>query len=329
MKSIILCIASASSIGAAFAADLKNTCDAVLAGGIRDNFHVYSSRQQFELYQKRLCDAKFSSHADFESGSSSLGIDIPLAEMSFGLSGTTESKRQSFSESYRKYCESTYSTFQYKEKFEQSSATVNQTLVQSWGSCQRDFMNAYILGNQRGIFVSASPKSDLTGFVVKVNRRNGVPTGPVIVNALFPSDLQCNRGGQTFGPGAAVPLNEFQFECNKSASQSINFSIDTGDGASNEVTIPSEIPRYNELRDRLYEQSSSISALESRLVERITNLSAGKNCTKTAPMMKSSNAWQTLSCPAGQYVRSVGFQHANKQDYTYQEQVQIECCPLQ
>lgn len=329
MKPIICFTSLALAFGSAAAAELQNTCNAILSTGIRDNFHVYSSRQQFELYQKRLCDASFSSYSDFQSGSSSLGIDVPFGDIVLGLSGSTESKSGKFSQNYRKYCEATFSSFEYRDKFEQSSATVNQSLVQSWAACQKDYMTGYIEANKKGIYISVSPRSDLTGFVVKVNRRNSVLTGPVVVTSLFPSSLQCNRNGQAFGPNAQVEQNEFQFECSKPASLALNVSIDTKDGPSNEVAVPSENPKFNDMMDRLFDQNAKIAALEQRLSTKISDIAAGKNCTSTSAMMKSSNSWQRLGCPAGQYVHAVSFQHANKQDFTYQEQVQLECCPLQ
>jgi hypothetical protein len=329
MKAKIFLIVLGLAFGIADAADLQNTCNAILSNGVRDNFYVYSSRQQFELYQKRLCDARFSSYSDFQSGSSSLGIDVPFGDIVLGLSGSTESKSERFGQNYQKYCEATYSSFEYRDKFEQSSATVNQSLVKSWAACQKDYMDGYIAANNKGIYISVSPRSDLTGFVVKVNRRNPIATTPIEVTSLFPSSLQCNRNGQSFGPNSKVSQNEFQFECSKPASLAMNVSIDTRDGPSNEVTVPSENPKFNEITDRLYDQNAKMGALEQRLSTRISNIAAGKNCTSTSPIMKSSNSWQTLSCPLGQYVHAVSFQHANGQDFTYQEQVVLECCPLQ
>ena len=55
-------------------------CNAVLSSGIRDNYYLLSDKDQYVQYQKRICNANFSSYGQFTQDSASLGLDVPLAE---------------------------------------------------------------------------------------------------------------------------------------------------------------------------------------------------------------------------------------------------------
>ena len=97
--------------------EIGAVCNAALSQGLRDNYFLLTERQQFESYQNRLCDARYSSYDAFKSGATNLGLSVPVAEGLLGLSGSTESRSGQFSEKYSKYCSSTYFDKEYKERF--------------------------------------------------------------------------------------------------------------------------------------------------------------------------------------------------------------------
>jgi len=119
-------------ISSASIAQQAEICNAALSSGIRDNYYVLSEREQYEQYQKRLCDARFSSYQSFQQGASSLKLDIPLAEGLLGLSGSSENRTGKFSETYKNYCESNYFDSQFRQRFTSFSSRVSVALTDSW-----------------------------------------------------------------------------------------------------------------------------------------------------------------------------------------------------
>lgn len=311
-------------------ANVQSSCNAILSSGIRDNYFVFSKREQFEIFQKRLCDVQYKTFSDFNSGSSELGIDVPLAEELIGISGTTEAKSSKFSESYKNYCESNFFNYSQKDRFISYSSKVNSSLTESWLTCQKHGINAWLSANQKGIFISATPSADLSSFVITVNRKNSVGIEPVRINGIHPAAVRCTRAGTNFGIASAVRQNEFQFECTKPPSQPIDVSIDTTDGVSNKITIPAITSRLDELQDALITQTEKNNETIQKLTSRIDRVVSGKGCTNTSPSFRDvADKWQTFSCPAGSYARSIHFQHPRGKDYVYQEQVMLECCSFE
>jgi hypothetical protein len=311
-------------------ADIQESCNAVLSSGIRDNYFVFSKREQFELFQKRLCDTQYNKYSDFKSGTSEMGVDVPFAEGLIGLTGSAELKSNNFSETYKKYCESNFFNYSQKDQFISYSSKVNSSLTESWLACQKSGINAWLTANQKGIFISATPSPDLSTFAITVNRKNSVSTQPIKINDILPSSISCTRGKGTFGVGSTVDQNEFQFECTKPPSKQIDVSIDTTDGVSNKVMIPAITSRLDELQDSIDALTEKNSVLSQKLSSRVDRIVSGKGCIISSPALRDvADEWQEFNCPTGSYLRSIHFHHPRGKDYIYQEQVRLQCCSFE
>ncbi len=244
-----------------------NSCNAILADGVRDQYDFFTLREQFELYQKRLCDAKFSSYESFRSGASSLKLDVPLAEGLLGLDGSTESKSSRFQQAYSNYCESTYASSEIRSVFASQLRRVSEALANSWGECHRNHLDAWMELNKTGIFVSFSLESNFRDFTVTVNRRGNIDTRrSVTINDVHPSGrVSCVREGRLVVPRSKVALNQFSMTCTKEAHHEISFSISTDDGVSNALRVPAETSKLSEMEERLQMQEADLRATIERL----------------------------------------------------------------
>lgn len=286
-------------------AQVPEICNAALSGGIRDNYYVLTEREQYELYQKRLCDAKFSSYQSFQSGASSFKLDVPLAEGLLGLGGSTENKSSRFQEAYSRYCESTYFTSQYRDRFVSYTSKVSVALTESWLECQKTHVNAWLTANQRGVFISVTPQENFADFTVSVTRKGNVDLKPIRINDITPAGVfSCVRNGQSFGAGATVTQNEFQFTCTKPQHRTVAIAIDSNDGVSNTVNVPASVSKLAELNDRLLVQTTSLKEAMQSMHERTNSRFSKIRFTKACVEVQNCGA-SPPACPSG--FRDTGF----------------------
>lgn len=236
-------------------------CNAALGQGIRDNYHLLSEKQQFDSYQQRLCDAKYSSYDSFRTGATQLGLSIPIATGLLGISGGSSTQDKDFSEKYSKFCAASYFDKEYKEKFSSYVSQVSTVLADNWLRCHELHLDAWVKRNQYGVSISAIPQDTFSDFTVNVETRK-VETGKVVIGNISPAGLvKCMRNGEEVAPGKTeVQQNQFQLDCTKSPLRDISVSIETNAGVSNSVKIPANTSKIIELEDRN-------KALQAQIVE--------------------------------------------------------------
>lgn len=288
-------------------------CNAALASGIRDNYYVLTERDQFEQYQKRLCDARFSSYQAFQSGASGFKLDIPLAEGLLGLSGTSENKASKFNENYQKYCEATYFDSSYRERFVSYTSRVSAALADSWLECQKVHTGIWLAANQKGIYISVTPQENFAEFTVNVSRRTATTT-PLRVADITPSGVaSCVREGKPFGPGSEAVTNEFAFTCTKPQHRAISISVDTSEGLSNTVLVPAYTSKIAEINDRLTRENRQLNDSLRSLEQRLSAIGVAKADEQIHQPRVGGNRKQWTdesSCPDGYYVAGfVGQDH--------------------
>ena len=298
-------------------------CNAAFSSGIRDNYNVLTERERYSQYQHRLCDTQFDSYDNFQQSASSFELNIPVAEIIIGLEGNHDQKSNQFSEKYRKYCRSAYSQDNYRDRFISETSRVNEALAASWLACQRIHVDAWTATHNYGLFVSASVQDNFSEFTILVNRRTAV-VDPIVITDISPAGgLQCHRGGEAFEPGVSIDRREFTFTCSKFPNQSLQVVLDTSDGTSNSIKIPSRHSKIAELNDKILKLNSVILQQKNFLLDEIkglrSNLSSVGNSTEdiTQEFVRSGQTtWTgTSRCSDGEYV--VGFVGKDNDDGGY------------
>ncbi|WP_202842425.1 hypothetical protein [Luteimonas saliphila] len=295
-------------------------CNAAISTGIRDNYSIMTEQEQFELFQRRLCDVKFESHENFNSSAAGLGIDIPVAEAIIGLSGSTESKRSSFREKYSSYCEANYFNAAYRSAFSANVSKVSAVLANTWLECHKMHTAAWLAANQKGIYIDVTPQENFSDFTV-TGKRYTPDTGPMVVTDITPAgSFSCHRNGAPFGSGAKVDTNEFTFSCTKPPQKTVTISLDTSKGVSNSVTVPAYSSKIEELSSRITSENrilqDRLAIVEAQLLRIGT---ASENEKQPQPRIGGNkNGWVAeSSCPAGYYVSGVVGQDHDRGDYCY------------
>ena len=289
-------------------------CNAALSSGIRDNYYVLTESEQYDQYQRRLCDARFESYEKFQQSESSLQLDIPVAKTIIGLKGSHDQNSSRFSEKYSNYCESNYSQDNYRDRFTSVTKRVSKALAASWLACQKLHVDSWTAINKYGLFISASLQDNYSEFTILVNRRSAV-VDPIEITDISPAgDLRCHRGGEAFDPKVRIDRREFTFTCSKSPDRALQVVLDTSEGISNSIRIPSRYSKIAELNDKILEINSVILQQNSSLLSEIQELrenlsSVGKSTDDiTSPefVQSKKKKWtKTSRCADGEYV--VGF----------------------
>lgn len=239
-------------------------CNVAFSQGIRDNFELLTERQQFEVYQTRLCDARFSSYQSFRETAAGLNLSIPLAEGLLGLSGSDAEKSAVFTQNYQRFCSATFFDSQFRERFQSFVSQISSALTASWNRCQELQLNAFL--QSRGIFVAITPFGQLDNFLVEVRvRQPGTPT-PTIIRSIGPENrVECIRAGQRVTPNTQIDSTEFQMTCTKHPALDVPFVVETNFGNTPRVNIPAGTTRILEL----LEQMSSLRTDVTRDLERL------------------------------------------------------------
>jgi len=202
-------------------------CNVAFTQGIRDNYFVFSERDQFVIYQQRLCSANFSTYQAFRDSATSLGLDAITAEGMFGLTGTDAEKAAVFSQKYQSFCRDTFFNEQNRQRYQSYISQVSAALTNNWVRCVEAHLNAWL--NTNGVFASVSPFESFSGFVVQVKVKTPVAQ-PITINALHPDGaITCIRQGQpiTQFPSSQINSNEFSLTCHKNPNMSVPFAIDS------------------------------------------------------------------------------------------------------
>lgn len=278
--SIVISLSLASVQAAAQQAEI---CNAALSSGLKDNYYILTGREQYEEYQKRLCSAQFNTHEGFSKGASSFGLNLQVAEAVIGLTGDQSTKSRRFSESYSSYCESTYFDASYKDRFISYSSRISEALAGSWLECQKAHVDSWLSSNQYGLFLAITPQDNFSDFTIRVERKTTNPD-PIVISDITPAGtMECYREGAGFEPGIEIDRREFSFNCSKPPNRSLEIALDTSDGLSNTVRVPSQVSKFSELNEQLSafnrelqqenaDLAARVNSLEKALNERISNL---------------------------------------------------------
>lgn len=257
-------------------------CNAVLASGIRDNYDLLTVHEQFDLYQKRLCDAEFQTFEQFSKGASEFGLDFSYAKVALGLSSSSQNEDSIFKESYKNFCESTYFNSKVKDLFHLKTSTVSAALASSWLQCQKSYLDTWLSMNEKGMFISAIPQSDFRDFTVQVHRRT--PSAkPLKIHGITPDNgsVTCLWEGKKFGHGSIVKdLNEFSITCTKGEHKQIAFGMSTSEGNTNTVIMPSQTSKIQELNDRLQTFNNSLEQKIKELTNELSNINSQLKAAK-------------------------------------------------
>lgn len=318
-RTLITCLTLIGSVITAQAqspATVGAVCNAALSQGIRDNYFVLSEREMFESYQRRLCDAKFSSYQSFSESAGSLGLSVPIAEGIIGLSGDNASKGGRFQESYSKYCSATYFDSEYKQRFTSYSSQVSSVLATNWVRCHELHLDAWVKSNNLGTFLDVVPQDSFAEFTVILDNKK-VQAGNVKINNISPQDnVTCSRAGQPVVPGKTeVNQNKFSLTCTKHPMKEVQFSVETNSGVSNVVRVPANASKFRELDDRNRELEAQITSLRQQLASSTTAINNSQNALRNAlgawgantggqAVVNGAKSGETsmLRCPEGSYM---------------------------
>ncbi len=326
MKKVLLCISSFIIFpSTAVFSQEAEICNAALSSGLKDNYYVLTEREQYDQYQKRLCDAKFSSYSSFEEGTSSFGLNVPVAKGIIGLSGDQQKAEGQFKKSYSKYCESTYFDSSYRDRFQSYSSNVSTALAESWLECQKTHVNAWLALNQLGVFLSVTPQDNFSDFTLQVARKTAA-VDPITISDITPAGaMECNREGAAFKPKEKIDRREFTYTCSKNPNKSLRVSMDTSDGISNTVTIPSQTSKLSELNQKiivinneLKGENASLKAQLQSVQSQINSVGSSKTDDTRDWATSGAKSWTATSkCADGYYVVGVTAHDSDGGGYCY------------
>jgi hypothetical protein len=239
-------------------------CNVAFSQGIRDNFELLTERQQFETYQTRLCDSRFSTYQSFRETAAGLNLSVPLAEGLLGLSGSDTEKSAVFTQNYQRFCSATFFDSQFRERFQSFVSQISSALTASWNRCQELQLNAFL--QSRGIFVAITPFGQLDNFLVEVKvRQPGTPT-PTIIRSIGPENrVECIRAGQRVTPNTQIDSTEFQMTCTKHPALEVPFVIETNFGTTPRVNVPASTSRILELTEQMNNLRNDLTLSMERL----------------------------------------------------------------
>ena len=336
---LLLAGTAQAQVGTGFQ-QVGDVCSAVLSNGLRDNFSVLSESARYSQFQSILCNANYENYESFSSGSSSLGLTIPLAESLIGLDGSLESKRSNFNERYSAFCASTHSDDQFQQRFVRDESRINAALHTTWLECHRTHVQMYTRLHEKGIYVSIVPQENFSDLSVHVTRTSPRGGDLEILDVSPSSDLRCMRAGVEFGTGSVVSEREFEFQCTKPAHRAIALTLTTDEGISNTVVAPSEESRISELNDRLLRANSQVSRLETelsrikQLVESTQIELSGVNRFISRVGQPRNCEWiqvdvpSTTYCPEGKYATGLNQEYDGGRGSFRVWTHEMQCCNL-
>jgi hypothetical protein len=264
------CLASLFMLGcligsstSALAQPTAEICNAAFSQGIRDNYQLLTEREQFELYQQRLCSARFQSYESFRSSAAGLELSVPLAEGLLGLGGSSEDRARTFQQNYQTFCTSTFHQSEFRERYQSYISQISSALVAGWNRCIELHLQTWL--QSRGVFVEVEPFGALDSFIATVRVRTTEP-GNILITALQPEGrVTCTRAGSPVIPGQTqINSLEFTLTCQKHPSLEIPFVVETNRGQTQRVRVPAGTSKIIELEDELEALRSELSRLRDR-----------------------------------------------------------------
>jgi hypothetical protein len=231
-----------------------------------------------------------SSLRSFRQSSTSVGIDVPIAEGILGLDGSDSQRTQSFATSIKAFCDQVGDVAQYRERFRQHSTTVSGDLATVAKHCMDTYAHVMIELNGNKPLLTISPQIGLRTFTASVYARSDI-TKPVVIKTISPEAglVRCVYGSQEVGPNFEVMENaKFRLTCMKDPAAEIQFGIDTDRGQTQEIRIPAETGVLQRLVDQ-------VSLLQTKLDQAASDILDAK-----ARVPVGTIAWFNLqTCPGG------------------------------
>lgn len=311
--SIGLCLSA--NIGAQTANPISSVCGQILENGVRNNYYLYTETELYSLYKSRLCELKSETYQSFLSSASSLGLDIPVAEVIIGLDASSKEDSSVFKSKFSAFCASSYSQNEYKSKFQISQSQVSSSLANAWTACTNQFYSTWLDSNSRGVTVSGIPQDGYGEFTVFVKRKSPA-AGAWKFTGISPSSVQCSYKGASIEVNkTTVKENDLQLNCTKNPNLQVEFSVATSmDGTSNAIRIPALpsriaelIIRNNELSQSLQDSAKKIDDLNRRFIASQSKAAAPlapDNRTDIRAVYNHQDTSEKI-CPDGYYL--VGF----------------------
>jgi hypothetical protein len=223
-------------------------CSALLDNGIRDNFSVLTTDDRFQLYQTALCNEDYQTYDSFASSVKDSNLSIKTAKGILGLSGSSDKVRQHFEEKYSKFCSASLAVSDTKSRFISKNSIINNNLTKGFNECVKT-ISSFKADQGLNVYVDVTPQSNFSAFSVRVDRNSASETS---IDNILPSTVTCSIGGVDIALPYTIKSAKFSLECRKPPKTLASFQINTtGEGYSNEVSIPAEKDRLHEVEARL------------------------------------------------------------------------------
>jgi len=241
-----------------------SVCNAAL-GSIKNNFKLLSSSERFREYQSSLRNMHSETLSDFTSSLRSIHADIPYAKMVLGLNGSDAENERHFKARYDEFLSSTYEQSSAKEYFSVEREDVDRYLAGQWTECYR-LMLAAMTGS--GTVISASPAGSFSDFLIDVHTREAEAGKKPVIKAVEPAKLvTCFYNGAQIAAGMEIPDNDFNLVCSKDPSKELPLQITVSTGKSQQVTLPAQQAKLQELQAQLASALAQISQLRRDLTD--------------------------------------------------------------
>jgi hypothetical protein len=122
--------------------DVASACGAAISRfPWTDRYDLLQVAEQFEVYKARVCSLNRDNFQSFSNSATSIGLDIPIAKGIIGLDVPHEQNAGEFQSRLNLFCSSQYATYDRKDIFKVSTATVSHDLADTLKFCiqnQRD-----------------------------------------------------------------------------------------------------------------------------------------------------------------------------------------------
>jgi hypothetical protein len=273
-----------------------------------------------------VCSLNRDNFQSFSNSATSIGLDIPIAKGIIGLDVSHEQNAGEFQSRLNLFCSSQYATYDRKDFFKVSTASVSHDLADTLKFCIQNQREALL--NIKGAFVTIAPQGGLRNFVANLQLKSPAQAVAVKITTIAPEgQVSCVYKGNVVKPDTLLDGFNESLSCTKDPMAAINLVISTNLGTTEPVSVPAETGRIDELNEDIIALTTRLTAIEETgksEVARLDGLVKGvvgtsderwgalsgfgkeQDATSTVAVWQG-NGGETgfVKCPSGSYVMGV------------------------
>lgn len=254
-----------------------DVCKAVLANGVHDKFHTFSSSQQFQQAFNLVSSKEFENWSKAKDAAGSLGINvIDLFDASLG-GHTNESN---YGERRNKFLSIAQSTSMAKHGFNRKIEIISGSITGAFTRCIE------LTRSEVGFYSWIVPGRNLSTFVINA-KNNQTGNANIYVNkiSIFPE----KGTGCDINPPIGTNTQTVSISCFKPAESTVQVSMQTDKGNLPGINVTGTQDALHELRQQVYDLVNSGALVPSNTIAFFTS-------------QECNQGWEEFTEMRGRYV---------------------------